>query len=798
MSDEKVRTLITADAGQAMREFGAFSTAASRSIGSVQGVARSLHAEILGLAGVLAGSAFVLGIKNQIDLQDATRKSAQAAGMSVQAFDEMRYAAKLADVDSEVLSKTIAKLSINLAKAAGGDKDLKKLFEETLHVSVRGAGGAIRETDKVLEDIAGRFEQMEDGAKKVALAAEIFGEKLGPRIIPFLNQGKQGIQDLREEMRKLSGVMTDEQAASAEKFNDNMTRAGVAAQALQRTIANAALPTLVEFSDFFVEAAKNAGNLTAAWLTLGKAVARATGLDEIGQARSRLDALKTTAALATRNLAEVQTRLAANPNSGTLSEVADKLRAKLALLEPEVLRASAALATLESSEKRMAGGGRGFVNPPTAVKRVPFDPDLDYSPKGDKKKPPVPPSMMAYYEAALEEQRHFAAQSDALHGLSKEKELEFWRAIAADKATTAAEQIAIARKTSALEVAILTDKAKEIQALDGITVAGMRDTALARIDLDEQTAQTQAALGRTTQAQLLAQELQFEDARAAIKNAALAAQAARLDPDRDVVAIAQINAQIQALELAHQQKMANIRGQAQIQSAAQVNATWQDAGQRISGLWDKGVQAMMNGTFTWRNATKAVGAELGGWFAGVIKRQVADWIFGENAKTAATAMGTAARWAMETLAAAKSIALWAATAVKNIMTSAWEAMAGAWKAMVGIPYVGPFLAVAAAGAAFAGVAAIASHVSAAGGYDIPAGVNPMVQTHASEMILPATLASTVRDMATVYSQVRGGQGGGAGGELNVNLRGASAGDFFLVHKADLVKALKSARKDMAF
>jgi hypothetical protein len=138
------------------------------------------------------------------------------------------------------------------------------------------------------------------------------------------------------------------------------------------------------------------------------------------------------------------------------------------------------------------------------------------------------------------------------------------------------------------------------------------------------------------------------------------------------------------------------------------------------------------------------------------------WATGEEAKTGATLAGTAQRAAAETMAAAKSVALWAATAVKNIMNSAWEAMAGAWKAMVGIPYIGPVLAVAAAGAAFAGVSALAANVSAEGGYDIPSGVNPLVQTHQREMILPAKYADTIRNMADSGS-------GGSGGENHFHI-----------------------------
>jgi hypothetical protein len=54
-----------------------------------------------------------------------------------------------------------------------------------------------------------------------------------------------------------------------------------------------------------------------------------------------------------------------------------------------------------------------------------------------------------------------------------------------------------------------------------------------------------------------------------------------------------------------------------------------------------------------------------------------------------------------------------------------------------------------------------SYASAAGGYDIPRGVNPMVQAHESEMILPRTIADPLRAMIAA-----GGLGGGGGGKAN--------------------------------
>jgi hypothetical protein len=95
-------------------------------------------------------------------------------------------------------------------------------------------------------------------------------------------------------------------------------------------------------------------------------------------------------------------------------------------------------------------------------------------------------------------------------------------------------------------------------------------------------------------------------------------------------------------------------------------------------------------------------------------------------------------------------------ALEFILTEAKKAAAAAWTSIVGTPFIGPELAPGAAAMSMAGVLAFSSGISAAAGYDIPAGLNPMTQLHAQEMVLPAELANRVRAMA-------GGPGGGGGG-----------------------------------
>lgn len=131
-------------------------------------------------------------------------------------------------------------------------------------------------------------------------------------------------------------------------------------------------------------------------------------------------------------------------------------------------------------------------------------------------------------------------------------------------------------------------------------------------------------------------------------------------------------------------------------------------------------------------------------------------------------------------------------AVKNIATMAMQSLAGdairsgeikkdagagaaaAYKAVVGIPYVGPILAPIAAGVAYAGILAFES---AEGGYDIPGGVNPVVQTHQREMILPEEHADTIRSLS------KGGRGG------TIHIHGGKSAQFSQDQLADMLKSL---------
>jgi tape measure domain-containing protein len=115
----------------------------------------------------------------------------------------------------------------------------------------------------------------------------------------------------------------------------------------------------------------------------------------------------------------------------------------------------------------------------------------------------------------------------------------------------------------------------------------------------------------------------------------------------------------------------------------------------------------------------------------------ADQLYGimEKAGKEKSALGKTLFLASKALAVAEII----------LSTEVAAAKAGAQLGIFGLPMATMIRAVGYASAGMVAGMAIAE-ASAEGGYDIPAGVNPVVQTHQREMILPAEHADTIRNL----------------------------------------------------
>ena len=232
-----------------------------RGLGGLTDTAKSVNGVLanLGVGVSLAGIGAM--IKSSIDSADALDEMAQRTGIAVESLSLLVPAAELSAVSTEKFEAGLKKLATGMLEAATGSEASAKNFD-ALGVAVQNQDGTLRDSEQVLLDLADRFQAMPDGAEKAALAVDIFG-KAGAEMIPFLNQGREGIGALKQEAAELGLQLSADTAAQAGNFNDALDKLKLATTSIGNQIIASLLPALNDMAGGMVESAKQGGTLRA-------------------------------------------------------------------------------------------------------------------------------------------------------------------------------------------------------------------------------------------------------------------------------------------------------------------------------------------------------------------------------------------------------------------------------------------------------------------------------------------------------------------------------------------------------
>lgn len=384
------------------------------------------------------------------------------------------------------------------------------------------------------------------------------------------------------------------------------------------------------------------------------------------------------------------------------------------------------------------------------------------------------------------------------------REAEYWRAKLATVDANGKTGVKIREKILTLEdqLSKQSTEAKMNQ------VAEWEKLDKHKLEMEKDAADQALADGRISQLERLDMEIEFENRRYQIAYDALQERIAlaEQDPTYSQTAIDKLKAQMGELGQGHERTQAKNEGKRENQRRKDVpnvmemlqdggKNVWQQAQQQMSQAFT----AMLTRAQSFRQAMNGFFKSMGQTFIqemvtkplmGLMRRMVQE--------SAIYKMIFGTKETLETAAAAKTAATKATETTAVVGSNAVQAASGAAASQASIPYVGPILAVAAMAAMMAAVMGLMGGgggsqttttttriPSAAGGWDIPAGINPLTQLHENEMVLPAEHAQTIREMA--------GQQGGSDSTIIINSTG---GDF--IHKNDLAKLLKQMKRDFKF
>lgn len=278
--------------------------------------------------------------------------------------------------------------------------------------------------------------------------------------------------------------------------------------------------------------------------------------------------------------------------------------------------------------------------------------------------------------------------------------------------------------------------------LDEEQVAHRKAMALEDIAIEKDRLATELAAGEITKAQEIKGQMALEDKRYEIEASSIRERINLVYAD-----VVERQKAMDELELAEKKHAANMQ-KLDTDLVREQRKPWADFFKSLESGYESVFRNLLNGSRSFGQSMRGLFATTAQGIVGELAKIGAHWVVTQLAMTHASIAGNTARSAADETAAVKSKAITNKTALSGIQADAAKAMSGAYQAIVGIPYVGPILAPIAAGVAGAAVFGFEALVgSAAGGYDIPYGVNPLTQLHEKEMVLPAKHADVIRDLA---------------------------------------------------
>ena len=221
-------------------EMGRRFEAANERWGAAAGVAA------LGVAAV--GAALVGLVSSTARAGDQLYEMSLRTGASIEQLSALGYVASVSGINLEAIEKALRHVSRAMVDFEAGGGQARETFE-ALGLSVTGSTGQMMGAADFLVEIADKFKIMTDETRMAAYASEIFGAKAGPKLLPMLRMGSQGIEDLAQRARELGIIMGTEGAARAEAYSDAVADLSAALTGLKRTIGLELLPVMQKYVD---------------------------------------------------------------------------------------------------------------------------------------------------------------------------------------------------------------------------------------------------------------------------------------------------------------------------------------------------------------------------------------------------------------------------------------------------------------------------------------------------------------------------------------------------------------------
>lgn len=236
----------------ALAELKASTVAESAEISSVWSSAMDA---ITGPAGLALGAVVGLG-GGMLEMANKAAEAgekvllvSQQTGIATEKLGGLQLAAKLTNTDFESVTRGLEIMSRNLSAFAStasvGGKALA-----AIGIKATDSHGQLKPMDVLLSQIADKFALMPDGSDKAAIAMAIFGRS-GAALIPILDKGSSGIQDLTNQAVKMGTAFSQEKAEELSRYAEQVKLLKNQFDGMALSIGEAVVPAMTSLFSAF-------------------------------------------------------------------------------------------------------------------------------------------------------------------------------------------------------------------------------------------------------------------------------------------------------------------------------------------------------------------------------------------------------------------------------------------------------------------------------------------------------------------------------------------------------------------
>jgi len=165
-------------------------------------------------------------------------------GLSAVAASQLRFAAEESGVGVDQLSNGLKFLSKDMAKGP----DLFRFFG----IAATDAKGHMLPLNQVLLNTADQIAKMPNGWQKNTEVVKLFG-RAGMQLLPMLNRGKSGLQDLEKQAGKYGLVLNQSNVGAVRKSIQAHREFSAAMSGLQVTIGEYVLPIITQLTSWLAQ-----------------------------------------------------------------------------------------------------------------------------------------------------------------------------------------------------------------------------------------------------------------------------------------------------------------------------------------------------------------------------------------------------------------------------------------------------------------------------------------------------------------------------------------------------------------